>query len=139
MQILLRIVCMVRITSPELPPMAVQYRCHVSPAVSRDQFTAGEQVWDSQATVEYSHFQIGCVIVEYDLFNTKCFLQNLIYIRFGIILTQFYINFSIHQEHQIDVLCVSFNAWDSHVSSYTPSHFSCTVPVRLKCMGVCTV
>ena len=39
MQILLRIVCIVRITSPELPPMAVQYRCHVSLSVSRDQYT----------------------------------------------------------------------------------------------------
>ena len=36
------------------------------------------------------------------------------------------------QEHQIDVLYVSFNAWDSQVSSYTPSHdFSFTVPLTL--------
>ena len=27
-------------TSPELPPIAVQYRCHVSPSISRDQYTA---------------------------------------------------------------------------------------------------
>ena len=63
--------------------------------------------------------QIGCVFVEYDL----------IYIRFGIILTQFYINFS-RQEHPIDVLCILLNAWDSQVSSYTPFHFSFTVPLR---------
>ena len=44
----------------------------------------------------YSSFQIGCVIVEYGLFNTTTLIQNLIYIyiRFSIILTQFYINFS---------------------------------------------
>ena len=35
-------------------------------------------------------FQIGCVFVEYDLFNTTNLIQNLTYIRFGIILTQFY-------------------------------------------------
>ena len=37
--------------------------------------------------------------------------------------TQFYINFS-RQELQIDVLYVSFNAWDSQVSSF---HFSFAV------------
>ena len=42
-------------------------------------------------------------------------------------LTQFYINY-LRQEHQIDVLYVSFNTWDSQVSSYTPFHFSFTVP-----------
>ena len=47
--------------------------------------------------------------------------------NFCIILTQFYINFS-RQEHQIDVLYVSFNVWVSQVSSYTPFHFSFTVP-----------
>ena len=51
----------------------------------------------------YNRFQIGCVIVEYDLFNTTTFIQNLAYARFGIILTQLYINFS-RQEHKIDVL-----------------------------------
>ena len=38
-----------------------------------------------------------------------------------------YIYFS-RQKHQIDVLYVSFNAWDSQVSFYTPFHFSFTVP-----------
>ena len=55
----------------------------------------------------YSSFQIGCVIVEYGLFNTATLIRNLTYIRFGINFTQFYINFS-RQEHQIDVLYVSF-------------------------------
>ena len=50
-----------------------------------------------------SKTEIGCIIVEYDLFNTTTFIQNLAYARFGIILTQFYINFS-RQEHKIDVL-----------------------------------
>ena len=61
-----------------------------------------------QILYKLRHFQIGCVIVEYDLFNTTNLIQNLIYIPFGIILTQFYINFS-RQEHQIDVLYISFN------------------------------
>ena len=61
-------------------------------------------------------------IVECDLFKTTNRIQNLIHIRFGIILTQYYINFS-RQEHQIDVLYVSFNALDSQVSSYTPFSF----------------
>ena len=50
----------------------------------------------------YNRFQIGCVIVEYDLFNATTFIQNLAYARFGIILTQLYVNFS-RQEHKIDV------------------------------------
>ena len=86
----------------------------------------------------YSSFQIGCVIVEYGLFNTTNFTQNLIYIRFGIILIQFYINF-LRQEHQIDVLYVSFKIWDSRVSSYTPFHFSFTVPLRMKNVAALTL
>jgi len=39
--------------------------------------------------VGYNHFQIGCEIVEYDLFNSTTFIQNLAYAGFGIILTQF--------------------------------------------------
>ena len=50
--------------------------------------------------VGYNRFQIGCVIVECDLFNTTTFIQNLAYARFGIILTKFYVNFS-RQEHKI--------------------------------------
>ena len=64
-----------------------------------------EQVCDSQAPAGYNYFQIGCVFVKYP----TTLIQNQIYIRFGIILTQFYINF-LRQEHQIDVLYVSFNA-----------------------------
>ena len=59
-----------------------------------------------------SSFQIDCVFVEYDLqFNTiyNPYTKSDMNIRFGIILTQFYINFS-RQEHQIDVLYASFNA-----------------------------
>ena len=46
---------------------------------------------------------IGCIIVEYDLFNTTTFIQNLAYARFSIILTQFYVNF-LRQKHIINVL-----------------------------------
>ena len=61
--------------------MTVQYRCHVIP--------------------------IGLVLVEYDLFKPTISIQNCIYTNFRINLKQFYINFS-RQEHQIDVLYVSF-------------------------------
>ena len=60
--------------------------------------------------MRYNHFQIGCVIAEYDLFNTTNLIQNLAYARFGIILTPFYANFS-RQEHNIDVLQVSFKTF----------------------------
>ena len=56
-----------------------------------------------------SFFQISCILVEYDLFNTTNLIQNLTYIHFSIILTHLYINFS-RQEHQIDIIYVSFNA-----------------------------
>jgi len=52
--------------------------------------------------VRYSRFQIGCIIVEYDLFNATNFIQNLTYVLFGIILTQFYVNF-LRQKHKIYV------------------------------------
>ena len=55
----------------------------------------------------YSSFQIGGVIVEYCPLSITTFIRNLTFIRFGIILTEFYINFS-RPEHQIDVLYVSF-------------------------------
>ena len=60
--------------------------------------------------MRYSRFQIGCVIVEYDLFNATTFIQNLTYAFFGIILTQFYVNFS-RQEHKIDVLQVMLKTY----------------------------
>ena len=44
-----------------------------------------------------------------------------IYMNFRINLTKFYINF-LRQKHQIDILYVSFNAWESQVSFYTPFH-----------------
>ena len=67
--------------SPELQPITVQYYCHVSPSVSHEQYVHCHRrgFW-SRAT---------------DVF--------LIYIHFGIILTQFYVDFS-RQEHQINVL-----------------------------------
>ena len=67
--------------SPELQPMVVQYYCHVSPYVTRDQYSAlpFEGVWSLDTGV------------------------YLTYIRFAIILTQLCVNFS-RQEHQIDVL-----------------------------------
>ena len=57
--------------------------------------------------MRYNRFQIGCVFVEYELFNATTFIQNLTYILFGIILTKFYVNFS-KQERKINVLYVSF-------------------------------
>ena len=60
--------------------------------------------------------------------NTRLYKLSIV---FGIILTQFYINFS-RQEHQIDGLYVSFKTWDSQVSAYTPFHFSSTVPLSYK-------
>ena len=87
-----------------------------------------EQTRDFQAPVRYRRFQIGCVFVENDLFNTTTFIQNCLYMNFRINLTQFYINFS-RQDHQIEVLKVSFNAWDSQVSFHTTFHFSLPVPL----------
>ena len=48
----------------------------------------------------YNRFQIGCVIL--NMICATTFIQNLTYVRFGIILTQFYVNFS-SQNHKIDV------------------------------------
>ena len=56
-----------------------------------------------------SKTEIGCIIVEYDLFNTTTYIQNCVFINFRITLTQLYINFT-RQEHQIDVSYVSVNA-----------------------------
>ena len=55
-------------------------------------------------------FQIGCVFVEYDLFNTTTFIQNCIYMNFRINLTQFF--------YQL-------------LERGTSDHFSCTVPLIL--------
>ena len=82
-------------------------------------------------SVGYRRFQIGCLFVENDLLDTTTFIQNCIYLNFRINLTQFYVNFSI-QEHQIDVLNVSFNAWDFQVSSYTPFLFFLYSPFKYK-------
>ena len=68
--------------SLELQPMAEHYYCHMSPSVSRDQNTA-LTFWSRDTDV-----YLTCVYI---------------YIRFDIILTQLYVNFS-RQEHQIEVL-----------------------------------
>ena len=57
-------------------------------------------------------------------FHTILYINEFLY-NFD---TVFFINFS-RQEHQMDFLYVSFYAWDSQVSSYTPFHFSFTVSV----------
>ena len=62
--------------------------------------------------------------------------KSYIYTCFGIILTQFYINFS-RQEHRIELLYVSINSWDSQISAYTPFHFSFTVPLSLLISLIC--
>ena len=36
----------------------------------------GGAIWDSQAPVGYSSFQIGCVIVEYGKFNITTLMRN---------------------------------------------------------------
>jgi len=64
------------------------------------------------------------------LMKQTTFIQNCIYTNFRINWTQFYISFS-KKGHQINVLHVSFNAFDSQFSSYTPFHFSLTVPLKL--------
>ena len=45
----------------------------------------------SQASLGYFRSQIGFVFAEYDLSQPTIFIQNYIYIKFGIILTEFYI------------------------------------------------
>ena len=51
--------------------------------------------------------------------------------NFGIILTQFYINFS-RQEHQIKLSWVAIKSYSDQLSAYTPFHFSFTVPLSSK-------
>jgi len=67
--------------SPELQPMTVQYYCHVSSSVSCDRI-------------------LHCHWREFWSRETELYLT---YLRFGIILTQFYVNFP-RQKHQINVL-----------------------------------
>ena len=86
--------------------------------------TGSEQTWDSQVSVGY----IRLVLYLWNLICLITFIQICIYMNFRINLTQFYINFS-RQKHQIDILYVSFNAWDPQFPSYTLFHFSFTVPL----------
>ena len=53
------------------------------------------------------------------------------YIRFGLILTQYYIKFS-RQDHHIIVFHVLFKSWDSHVSAYTPISFFLYSPFKAR-------
>jgi len=92
--------------SPALQPMAVKYYCHMPASVSRDQYTAL-----SLERVLVTWY--GCISYIYTFWYS-----------FDTVL---YVNFS-RQEYQIDVLYVLFNSWDYQVSSYTPFHFSFTVP-----------
>ena len=110
MIILLHIVCIVSITSPELQPMAVQYAGHMI-----------------QTEITWPVIRRKCTRRNVtEPFNTTTFIQNCIYMKFRINLTQFYINF-LRKEHQIDVLYVSFNVWDSQVS------FFLYVPFKVLC------
>ena len=72
------------------------------------------------------YFLLNFLHYIFSILKPTTYIQNCIYMNFRINLTQFYINFS-RQEHQIDVLYVSFNAWDSQVSSYTLFHFPYTL------------
>ena len=54
---------------------------------------------------------------------------HLRYIRFGIILTQFYVNF-LRQEHQIDCLICIVQLMRLSGFSLYPFHFSFTVPLK---------
>jgi len=76
--------------------MVVQYHCHVSPSVSRDNDTALPLVEVFQASQGYRRFQIGCVFAGMICLKFSC-------MSFDIILTQFYVNFS-RQEHHIELL-----------------------------------
>ena len=139
MIILLHIVRIVCITSPELQPMAVQYTGHVisdcitwqwyCTAIGLSSFDvirticyplflfkmqnknlkikiAANLRFSSSYGIYTSRFQIGCVFVEYDLYNiSTTFIQNYIYMHFRINLTQFYINFS-RQEHDRCLICI---------------------------------
>ena len=70
----------------------------------------------------YNSYQIGCLIVEYGLSNTTL-IRNLIYIRFGIILTQFYINFSRQKHQQKCLFCIVQDLWFSGFILYPLSFF----------------
>ena len=74
------------------------------------------------------------VVYLLNMINTPNLIQNLTDLHFGIILTRFYINF-LRQKHQIELLYVSINPWDSQVSAYAPFHFSFTVTLKkAKCL-----
>ena len=67
----------------------------MSPSVSRDNDAALPLVEVFQASLGYRRFQIGCVFDGMICLKFSC-------MSFGIILTQFYVNFP-RQEHQIEL------------------------------------
>ena len=79
----------------------------------------------------YNRFQIGCVIVESNLFNAATFIQNLTYVFYGIILTQFYVNFS-RQEHNRCLIGNVQNLRFSGFIQYYHFPFSFTVPSMIQ-------
>ena len=81
------------------------------------------------ANLSFSGFSrislFGCVTAEYGLFNTTNLIQNLIYIRFGINLTQYQFLETGYMSY------ILFNFWASKVSAYTSFHFFFTVPLKM--------
>ena len=146
MRILLHLIRTVRITSPELQLMAVQYTCHViSVCIMWKQYCTviGWSYGDVIRTMRtifnniinniYSKCKIKKIIIGANLrFSGSCGILQLLYkiscMNFRKNLTQFYIDFS-RQENHINVLYKPFNAWDSQVSAFTSFHFSFTVPL----------
>ena len=51
--------------SPELHPMAVHYYCHVSPSVSRNQFTALplEELWSRDTYITYGYIWLHIYVL----------------------------------------------------------------------------
>ena len=74
-------------------------------------------------TNTFSNFQIRCVFAENDLFKTFIPILHLIYISFGITLTQFCIDFT-RQEHQIELIgCDQLDPKVFMFQPITPFHF----------------
>ena len=134
----------------EISPVEVQYRCHVYHVTSILHCYWRKFWWRNSrlyklyviilSNISINNAKLKLKIITganlrlsgfcgISSFNTTNFNKISFSIRFGIILTQFYINFS-KQEHQTDFLCVLFKTWDSQVSAYTPFHFSFTVPLN---------
>ena len=80
--------------SPELQPMVVQYYCHVSPSLSRDQYTAQwREFWsrDTDVYLTYIHFGIILTILtilsisrDRNILCLKCIVQLLRFSGFNL-------------------------------------------------------